>query len=123
MSMADKKLLIIDDDPNFVDLLAEYLKNAGYDVRSAQNLEDAIQAFRAHKPRVVLLDFSMPMVTGDKFLPILLSLNPSLRVIVVTGCLEEDVEAKFNGLGYFGFFQKGGLSLEKLKHKVDEALS
>ena len=119
----DKKILIIDDEPSFVGLLTEYFKIAGYDVRAAHNLEDALQVFRAQKPRVVLLDFSMPMVTGDKFLPILMSLNPSLRVIVVTGCLEEEVEAKFKGLGYFGFFQKGGLSLEKLKQKVDEALA
>ena len=121
--MADKRLLIIDDEPSFVELLVEYFKGADYDVRSAQNLEDAIQVFRVQKPSVVLLDFNMPMVTGDKFLPVLLSLNPKLRVVVVTGCLEEEVEAKFKGLGYFGFFQKGGLSLEKLKQKVDEALN
>ena len=121
--MVDRKLLIIDDEASFLELLVEYFKTAGYDVRTAQNLEDAIQMFRSQKPNVVLLDFNMPMVTGDKFLPVLLSLNPSLRVIVVTGCLEEEVEAKFKGLGYFGFFQKGGLSLEKLKQKVDEALA
>ena len=121
--MVDKKILVIDDEPRFVELVVEYFKGAGYDVRSAQNLEDAIQVFRSQKPGVVLLDFNMPMVTGDKFLPILLNLNSSLRVIVVTGCLEEEVEAKFKGLGYFGFFQKGDLSLEKLKKKVDEALA
>ena len=120
--MPDKKLLIIDDEPHFVELLVEYFKGAGYDVRTAHNLEGAIQSFRTQKPRVVLLDFNMPMVTGDKFLPVLMKLNPSLRVIVITGCLEEEVEAKFKGLGYFGFFQKGGLSLEKLRQKVDEAL-
>ncbi len=121
--MADKKLLIIDDEPSFVELIVEYFKNAGYDARSALNLEDAIQVFRAQRPRVVLLDFNMPMVTGEKFLPILQNLNPSIRVIVVTGCIEEEVEAKFKGLGYYGFFEKGNLSLEKLKQKVDEALS
>ena len=121
--MVGGRLLIIDDEPSFTELLVDYFKGAGYDVRTAHNLEGAIRAFRAQKPGVVLLDFNMPMVTGDKFLPILLNLNPALRVIVITGCLEEEVEAKFKGLGYFGFFQKGGLSLEKLKHKVEEALA
>ena len=121
--MAEKKLLIIDDEPSFVELIVEYFKGAGYDVRSALNLEDAIQAFRTQRPRVVLLDFNMPMVTGEKFLPILQNLNPSVRVIVVTGCIEEEVEEKFKGLGYYGFFEKGNLSLEKLKQKVDEALT
>ena len=121
--MADKKLLVIDDEPAFVEMVVEYFNVAGYDVRGALNLEDAITAFRQLRPKVVLLDFNMPMVTGDKFLPILQNLNPSVKVIVVTGCIEEEVEHKFKGLGYFAFFEKGHLSLEKVKKKVDEALS
>lgn len=121
--MADKRLLIIDDEPSFLELLGEYFKNAGYDARTAPNLEEAVQTFRIQKPNVVLLDFNMPMLTGEKFLPILQNLNPSVRVIVITGCLEEEVEDKFKGLGYYGFFEKGDLSLENLKKKVDEALN
>ena len=121
--MADKKLLVIDDEPGFVAMVTEYFTQAGYDIRGAVNLEDAVTAFRQQKPKVVLLDFNMPMVTGDKFLPILQNLNPSVKVIVVTGCIEEEVEKKFKGLGYFAFFEKGSLSLEKVKKKVDEALA
>ena len=121
--MKDKKLLVIDDEPNFTNLVIEYFKTVGYDVRSALNLEDAINLFRTLKPDVVLLDFNMPMVTGEKFLPILQSMNPLVRVIVVTGYIQEEVEEKFKGLGYFGFFEKGGLSLDKLRKKVEEALN
>ncbi len=121
--MKDKKLLVIDDEPNFTNLVVEYFKMVGYDVRSALNFEDAINLFRSLKPDVVLLDFSMPMVTGEKFLPILQSMNPLVRVIVVTGYIQEEVEEKFKGLGYFGFFEKGGLSLDKLRKKVEEALN
>lgn len=121
--MTDKKILIIDDEPSFVELIGEYFKIAGYDAHTALNLEDAIKVFRTQKPRVVLLDFNMPMVTGEKFLPILQGLNSSVRVIVITGCLEQEVETRFKGLSYFAFFEKGNLSLEKLKQKVDEALS
>src|SRR3989338_3569513 len=108
--MRDKKLLIIDDEPNFTAMVVEYFKSLGYDARQALNLEDAITVFRSQKPSVVLLDFNMPMVTGEKFLPILQTMNPHVRVIVVTGCLQEEVDGKFKGLGYFGFFEKGDLS-------------
>ena len=121
--MRDKKLLIIDDEPNFAGLVVEYFKTAGYDARMALNLEDAITVFRSQKPSVVLLDFNMPMVTGEKFLPILQTMNPHVRVIVVTGCLQDEVEEIFKGLGYFGFFEKGDLSLEKVRSKVEEALN
>jgi DNA-binding NtrC family response regulator len=121
--MREKKLLIIDDEPNFASLVVEYFKTAGYDARFALNLEDAITTFRNQKPSVVLLDFNMPMVTGEKFLPILQTMNPHVRVIVVTGCLQDEVEQKFKGLGYYGFFEKGDLSLETVRTKVEEALS
>lgn len=120
--MRDKKILVIDDEPNFAELVVEYFKALGYDARSALNLEDAVKQFRSQKPSVVILDFNMPMVTGEKFLPILQAMNPLIQVIVVTGCLQEEVEAKFKGLGYFGFFEKGDLSLEKVRSKVEEAL-
>jgi len=121
--MKDKKLLVIDDEPNFAGLVVEYFKSLGYDARQALSLEDAITVFRSQKPSVVLLDFNMPMVTGEKFLPILQTMNPHVRVIVVTGCLQEEVEEKFRGLGYYGFFEKGDLSLEKVRTKVEEALN
>lgn len=119
----EKKLLVIDDEPNFAGLVVEYFKGVGYDARMALNFEDAVTVFRNQRPNVVLLDFNMPMVTGDKFLPILQTMNPHVRVIVVTGCLQDEVEQKFKGLGYFGFFEKGDLSLEKVRSKVEEALS
>ena len=121
--MADKKILIIDDEPGFIEMVREYFTTAGYDVRGALNLEAAVTVFKQQQPKVVLLDFNLPMVTGDKFLPILQNLNPSVKVIVVTGCIEEEVEKKFKGLGYFAFFEKGNLSLERVKKKVDEALA
>ena len=119
--MEKAKVLIVDDDVNFSRMLSDFLRSQ-YAVNVANNLEDAINIFRLHKHKVVLLDFKMPIVYGDRFLPILQEINPAVRVIVVTGCLGEEVEEKFKGLGYFAFFEKGGLSLQKLKGKVEEAV-
>lgn len=121
--MPAKKLLIVDDEPSFTQLVIEYFRSLGYEAFSANNLEEAINLFKTHRPKTVILDFNMPIVTGEKLLPILQSLEPAVRVIVVTGCLEEEVEERFKGLGYFAFFEKGTLSLDKLRKKVDEALS
>src|SRR3989338_2455476 len=120
--MAEKKILVIDDEVGFSQMIMDYFKPKGYSVSAASNLEDAINIFRKEKPKVVLLDFNMPIVSGEKFLPILQSVDPAVRVIVVTGYLQEEVEDKFKGLGYFAFFKKGDLSLEALKAKTDEAL-
>lgn len=121
--MAKNKLLIVDDDENFSRMMVEFFKMKGYDVSFASNLEDAINIFRKQRPKAVLLDFNMPIVTGEKFLPILQSVDPMIKVIVISGCTEEEVEEKFKGLGYFAFFEKGAMSLERIREKVDEAFA
>lgn len=121
--MTSKKILVVDDEPGFTQLIVEYFRSMGYETASASNAEEGLRIFKRQRPRVVLLDFNMPLVTGDKFLPAVQELDPMVKVIVMTGCVEEEVEEKFRGLGYFYFFEKGSLSLDKLKLKVDEALS
>ncbi len=116
------QIMILDDDPVFAKTLADYFRINRYEVIEANNLEDAINRYRHKKPKVVLMDFNMPIVSGEKFLPILQSMEPLVKAIVVTGELSENVKESFRGLGYYAFFEKGGLSLEKLRAKVDEAL-
>lgn len=116
------QIMILDDDPVFARTLGDYFRTNRYEVIEVNNLEDAINRYRHKKPKVVLMDFNMPIVTGEKFLPILQSMEPLVKAIVVTGELSENVKGRFEGLGYFAFFEKGGLSLEKLRAKVDEAL-
>ena len=119
--MAKKKILVIDDEESFARFLVVYFKRLNYDIVAAADLEDALNVFRNEKPRVVLLDFNMPLLTGEQFLPLLQKMDPMVRVIVITGHLVEEVEERFKGLGYYAFFKKGDLSLEKLRAKVDEA--
>ena len=121
--MARHRLLIIDDDRDFSQMVVDYFRAAGYEMSLATNMEDAVNIFRRQKPRVVFLDFNMPIVTGEKMMPVLQSIDPAVRVIVVSGYTQEEVEEKFKGLGYFAYFEKAGLSLENLKRKVEEALN
>ena len=121
--MQKNKLLIIDDDLGFSLMVADYFKSIGYQAHTAENMDEAVQIYRRERPKVVLLDFNMPLVTGEKLLPVLQEINPGVRVIVVTGCIGEEVEEKFKGLGYYAFFEKGSLSLESLEEKVQEAMS
>ena len=69
--MAKNKVLVIDDDIGFNQLLVDYFKPLHYDIEAVTNLEDALNLFRRNKHKVVLLDFNMPLVTGEQFLPLL----------------------------------------------------
>jgi DNA-binding response OmpR family regulator len=59
-----KKILIVDDDPIILRLLASRLKNSGYDVVSAIDGESGLKKAIAKKPDLVLLDIIMPGLNG-----------------------------------------------------------
>ena len=61
-----KKILIVDDEPNIVISLEFLLKREGYQVLVARDGEEALQAIRAHRPDLVLLDVMMPRLSGHE---------------------------------------------------------
>lgn len=62
------RILLVDDDPDIRETLSEFLSDEGYDVASAGNGREALQALRgAPPPCVILLDLSMPVMDGFEF--------------------------------------------------------
>jgi DNA-binding NarL/FixJ family response regulator len=64
---ARKKLLLIDDDPNLVLLVKDYLEYRGYDVITAENGQDALQLLEQETPQMVICDVMMPEMDGYTF--------------------------------------------------------
>jgi DNA-binding response OmpR family regulator len=58
------RILIADDEPNIVISLEYLMKRAGYEVHIARDGQDAIDAIRRERPRLVLLDVMMPKKSG-----------------------------------------------------------
>ena len=58
------KVLIADDEPNIVISLEYLMKRAGYEVSIARDGQEAIDAIRRERPRLVLLDVMMPRKSG-----------------------------------------------------------
>jgi DNA-binding response OmpR family regulator len=59
-----KKILIADDDVNLVKVVADRLRAAGYDVATAGEADQAIEAARAERPDLILMDINMPAGGG-----------------------------------------------------------
>jgi DNA-binding response OmpR family regulator len=58
------KVLIADDEPNIVVSLEYLMKRAGYEVSIARDGQEAVDAIRRERPRLVLLDVMMPKKSG-----------------------------------------------------------
>lgn len=81
------KVLVVDDDPDFVKVTAKILEKAGYEVVSASNGAKALQTMRSSPPDVVLLDIMMAYILDGLDVSREMAEDPSLKdipVIMVT---------------------------------------
>ena len=62
--MADKKVLIVDDEIHIVHVVAIKLRNNGYEVISADNGAEAFDLALKDRPDIIVTDFQMPLMTG-----------------------------------------------------------
>jgi len=77
-------VLVVDDERDFAELLAERLRTRGMDVRTAYSGHEALQAARLSPPEVVVLDVTMPGMSGLETLKGLRAEKPAPEVILLT---------------------------------------
>lgn len=61
-----KKILLIDDDPDFVEAVKVIIENGGYDVRIAYDGAEGLEAVAQEKPDLIILDVMMPVMNGHE---------------------------------------------------------
>ncbi len=81
------RVLVVDDDEEFLKLMDEYLKDFCREIRFARNGVEALEVLRDFRPDVVVLDLIMPIMDGFKLLEIMRSRRDlvDVPVIIVTG--------------------------------------
>ena len=80
--MAGETILIVDDNPTNLKLVAYLVRAHDYDVHTATNAEAALERIRAHRPRLILMDLQLPGVDGLE-LTRRLKTDPETREIVI----------------------------------------
>ncbi|MGB0878983.1 MAG: response regulator transcription factor [Polaribacter sp.] len=64
MNTSDIKILLVDDEPDILEIVGYNLKNEGYDIYTARNGQEAIKLAKKHIPHLILLDIMMPEMDG-----------------------------------------------------------
>lgn len=122
-----KKILIVEDDRTFSNILKEVLMAKKYDVSASYDGEDALQKLEAgEKPDLILLDIRMPKVDGLEFLKRLRAKSNNVLPIptVIMSNLEDlNVISQAISLGAKGYVLKSEEGIEKITQDVEKALS
>lgn len=100
------RVLVVDDEPDAVELLQEFLTGKGYEVVTAFNGEEAIQRVKADRPHLILLDVRMPGMTGLDVLKQVRQIDQEVGVIMVTAVNEEETGRQALALGAFDYIVK-----------------
>ena len=119
MSVTPVRVLIVDDEPDFVEPVVFWLKSKGYDVVTAPDGKQALQVFKNAKPDIVFLDIQMPEMDGIETLRGIREINKRIPVIMVTAAYRDPANFELaTQLGATGFFPKQD-SLEKLIRLIE----
>jgi DNA-binding NtrC family response regulator len=124
--MSDKsaiRILIIDDDIEFADVLRMHLLTAGYAAEVAEDAVEGGKALLARPPALILCDINMPFMTGLDLLSLMQSeaLSASIPVILISGRSDSDTMAKAVKLGAADFLTKP-VTREQLLGSIESCL-
>ncbi len=113
--MSDTSVLLVDDEPDFVQVLSHRLEGRDLSVETATSGEQALEKAREHVFDAIVLDMAMPGLSGVETLTALKEINPDLQVIVLTGraTLAQAVEA----------MKAGALDLMEKPAEMDELVT
>jgi CheY-like chemotaxis protein/predicted regulator of Ras-like GTPase activity (Roadblock/LC7/MglB family) len=85
LSPTEVRILFVDDEEDFADMMAKYLADNGFDVHTAYSGRAALDLFQKGKYDVVVTDLKMPVMDGIELIRQLRRIDPGQRIIVVTG--------------------------------------
>jgi DNA-binding response OmpR family regulator len=116
-------VLVIDDEKAVLETIKDALECYGFTVYTASSAKEAIAVFRdnQHDIGMVLLDFLLPDMSGEWIFENLRSLDPDVRVVLLTGC-EESVANRMLKRGLRGYLQKP-FDLPELVERVRDAIN
>jgi len=118
--MAEYRVLLVDDEEEFVSALSERLMLRGIEVESALNGEEALASLVEKEFEVVILDVMMPGLGGLEVLRQIKSTHPNTQVILLTGhgSTREGIEGM--RLGAFDYLIKP-VDIEEMLEKMKAA--
>lgn len=116
------RILVIDDDPNIVEMVVDYFAGAGYEVIAAHHGADGLMLAEQERPDVVLCDIRMPGLSGVEVLQQLKLRRRELPVIIVSGAGDALQAKRCLARGAFDYVPKP-FNWEYLNRCVTAALS
>ncbi|MEX1350485.1 MAG: response regulator [Desulfobacterales bacterium] len=116
-------ILLVDDEEMILKIGKELIEKVGYQVITASNGKKALEIYQRDQNKIdmVILDMTMPDMSGGETYSLLKEINPSIKTLLSSGySINGKAQAILND-GYSGFIQKP-FNLTHLSHKIRKIL-
>jgi CheY-like chemotaxis protein len=100
------RVLVVDDEKDFLFTMVYWLKSKGYSVLTANNGSKALEIIKKKQVDIIFLDMYMPMMSGPDTLKNLRQLNKDIPVIIITAYANDEKVAEAEQYGISGLFCK-----------------
>jgi len=118
--VTDFRVLLVDDEVEFVETLVKRLRKRRLDVIAASSGKAALGLIRQQPVDVVVLDVKMPDMDGIQTLREIKKVNPDVEVIMLTGHASVEVALQGMELGAFDYLMKP-MDIDELLYKLQDA--
>src|SRR5579875_335750 len=116
----DARLLVVEDEPNILELLAASLRYSGFEVITAADGTEAVQATQRYKPDLIVLDVMLPDMDGFDVVRRLRGGGTRIPVVFLTA--RDSTEDKIRGLTLGGDYVTKPFSLEEVIARIRAVL-
>jgi CheY-like chemotaxis protein len=105
---ANATVLLVDDEETVRHVAKAILESVGFNVKTAENGEEAVEVFRqaADEVDIVLMDMTMPQMNGETAFLRLREIDPEVRVVMASGYSEHEATSHITSKNLAGFIQK-----------------
>lgn len=111
------KILIVDDEPNLLELVAQFLQSEGHDLKTANNGLEAFEIAKQWQPDLIVSDVQMPICNGFQLHEKLQTLPPPMiPILFISGYIGGDELKIQNNSNILGFLAKPFKITDLLKY-------
>ncbi len=115
-----EKVLLVDDEKDFVEALGERMKNRGMNVTTTTSAKDAINKVTAESYDAIVLDLQMPEMDGMEALKVIKEIKPEMQIILLTGHATVEKGIKAIKMGAMDLIEKPA-DMQTIIEKIKKA--
>ncbi|OHD53885.1 MAG: hypothetical protein A2Y33_05225 [Spirochaetes bacterium GWF1_51_8] len=116
-----RKVLVIDDEPNVLNIVSRFLSSKDFTVAAAPNGDEGLKMFKRFSPDAVLVDLKMEGMTGFEVMESITKEYPNYPVLVITGSNDVKDALRALQLGAWDYIIKPMIDFEELYQRLLKA--